>query len=234
MATTTALDIIYGALRILQVLSPDVSLTDNEANDALDALNLMLDGWSNEALMLTHITSETFALTINQGSYTIGAGGDFNAVRPMDVEKSTFLVNGLDYPLTMLTYDDWAEIRLKSLKSTFPQFMYIDQTYPLSTIYVYPVPNSAVSLTLYSRKEFTNFANLNTVLSFPPGYARAMKFCLAVEIAPEYQTTAGADVLNMAISAKAGIKRTNNRKITSQVDPALIQNKRGFNIYRGY
>jgi len=230
----TAIGIISGALRILQVLSPDVSLTDSEAQDALDCLNLMLDGWSNESLMITNVTSEIFPLTINQSTYTLGPGGNFDTARPMQIEKATFNVNGIDYPLDLLEYDDWAAIKLKSLVGGFPQYCYIEKTYPLEVVHIYPTPNAPVSLSLYTRKEFTQFHTLNSPVELPPGYCRAMKYCLAVEIAHEYQTTAGADVMTLAISAKAGIKRTNKRPITAQIDIALTgKNGSGFNIYRG-
>ena len=52
---TTAQTIINGALRLLQVASSDVILTADESNDALEALNQMIDGWSNDSLMLYHV-----------------------------------------------------------------------------------------------------------------------------------------------------------------------------------
>ena len=68
-----------------------------------------------------------------------------------------------------------------------------------------------------------------------PGYERALKLCLAIEIAPEYQISAGADVVQLAIAAKANLKRTNKRPLTLQIDPGAltVSGKRRFNIYTG-
>jgi len=232
MATTTALDIITSSLRVLQVASPDVSLTADEANDALDALNLMIDSWSNEAMMLHHIVKESFTLTPGQAAYTIGQGGQLNTDRPVGIESATITISNSEIPLALLAYDDWAAIRLKSI-TAYPDSLYLDASYPLGTLSLYPVPVAATTLTLYSRKPFAEFSGLTSAISFPPGYKRAMKYQLAIELAPEYQTSAGPDVINLAMAAKAGIKRVNKRSITSQIDPMLAGGNGRFNIYRG-
>jgi len=235
MSTTTALDIIKGALRVLQVANPDVTISSEEANDALDGLNLMIDGWSNESLMLYHVTKEFFTLTPNQQSYTIGIGGNFNTNRPIAIEYASLTYSGnSEAPVSIVAYDDWAAIQLKTI-AAYPNTLYLDDTYPLASIYLYPIPNSAQTLTLYSRKALTQFPNLTSTFSLPPGYARAMKFQLALELAPEYQVSAGNDVIAIAASAKQGLKRTNKRLLTKEIDVGLINsNQTKFNIYRGF
>lgn len=235
MSTTTALDIINGALRLLQVKSPDVSLTAEEANDALDCLNLMIDSWANESLMLHHITSETFTLTAGLNPHTIGTGGTFNTTRPTDIQAITVKVGNVDLPVTLLDYDDYGVIKLKTLQNLYPQYAYYEPTYPLGSLWLYPVPSQASSITIYSEKPLTQFANLTSTFSLPPGYAKAMKFNLAVDIAPEYQTDAGQDVKGQAVLTKGLIKRKNKRITTTRADLALLQNTGlgRFNIFRG-
>jgi len=234
MSTTTALDIISGAFRLLQVASPDVDLSAEEANSALDALNLMIESWDNESLMMYHITKESFVLTPNKNPHTIGTGGDFNTSRPTAIEAATLTVNGLDYDVKPMAYDDWAAIRLKSLATIYSEYLYLDATFPLGNVYLHPISRAASTLTIYCRKPLTEFTSLTSTFSLPKGYARAMKYGLAIELAPEYQATAGDDVKGLFIAAKAGIKRTNKRPITSRIDPALFSPKnRRFNIYKG-
>lgn len=232
---TTALDIINGALRLLQVKSSDAALTAEEANDALDALNTMIDGWSTDSLMVYHATKESFILTPGKSVYTIGTGGNFNTTRPVDILQATLTVNGSDYGVTPVAYDDYAAIRLKTLSTTFVEQLYYDETYPLGNIYLYPVPNTASTLTLYSRKQLNQFDSLTTAFEFPNGYKRAMKYALALELAPEYQRDAGDDVRRTAVSAVAAIKRMNRRPVTMQPDSAIMTGSRRnrFNIYRG-
>jgi hypothetical protein len=260
---TTVNDIINGALRLLQVKSSDTDLTADEANDALEALNFMIDGWSNESLMLYHVTKEDFQLVAGQQVYTIGAGGDFNTSRPIAIEQATIKITNTDWPIQSLAYDDWSAIRLKTLVANYAQYLYLDATYPLGNVSFYPIPTLSPSLvtsvstttingitqtttvttgstsppkiTLYMRKALDNFDRLNQELNLPKGYARALKYNLAVELANEYQTSPGSEVSRMANSSKADLKRTNKRAITLQNDPALFNSKQTrFNIYRGY
>ena len=114
--------------------------------------------------------------------------------------------------------------------------MYFDRSLPiLGELYMYPVPSTASIINLYSRKALTQFSSLTDSISLPVGYVRALKYSLAVELAPEYQVSAGADVIQLAIAAKAGLKRTNRRPLTLQIDPAAlaVSGKRRFNIYTG-
>ena len=235
-ASTTAQTIINGALRLLQVASTDVVLTADEANDALESLNQMIDGWSNESLMLYHVQREQFTCIPSLNPHTIGNGGNFNTAVPVHIEAATVSVNGVDYPIIQIEYDDYAVIKLKTLQNVYPEYMYFDRNSPiLGEVYMYPVPSTASTITLYSRKALTQFASLTDTMDLPVGYARALKYSLAVELAPEYQVSAGQDVIALAIAAKGGLKRTNRRPLTLQIDPAAlaVSGKRRFNIYTG-
>lgn len=110
-----------------------------------------------------------------------------------------------------------------------------EQAYQVNNLYLYPVPSTASTLTLYSRKALLQFDSLTTDINFPKGYERALKYALAVELAPEYQVSAGQDVIALAIAAKASLKRTNKRPLTLQIDPGAltVSGKRRFNIYTG-
>ena len=229
----TVVDIITAALRLLQVKSPDVDLTADEIHDGLEALNMMVDGWSNESLMIHHISKETFQTTDNTQSYTLGYGAVWNTDRPINVEAMTVSISGTDWPVKQLAYDDYASIRLKSLHSNFPRFFYVDEGVQFSTVYIYPVPaNPAPTVTLYMRKALETFINPTEVIILPRGYLRALKYNLACELAPEYQTNAGEAVIKAAMTSKADLKRNNHRMITLQTDlTALTSGHPRYNIY---
>jgi len=229
----TVVDIITAALRLLQVKSPDVDLSAEEINDGFQALNMMVDGWSNESLMLHHISKETFATVDNQQSYTLGYGAVWNTDRPINVEAMTVSISGTDWPVQQLAYDDYASIRLKSLHSNFARFFYVDEGVQFSTVYIYPVPaNPPPPVTLYMRKALAQFINPTEEIILPRGYLRALKYNLACELAPEYQTNAGEAVIKAAMTSKADLKRNNHRMITLQTDvTALTSRHPRYNIY---
>lgn len=70
--TTSANDIIIGALRNLNVLASGETPTTTEINDALQVLNDMLESWSIEHLLVFAQTEYRFNWTPGQYQYTIG------------------------------------------------------------------------------------------------------------------------------------------------------------------
>ncbi len=80
---------------------------------------------------------------------------------------------------------------------------------------------------------------MNDTLDLPPGYERALKYNLAVEIAPEYEREASSTVKDIAKTSYGVVVRTNQQYFqpTMITDAILLQdyyNNWGFNIYGGY
>jgi hypothetical protein len=227
----TVADMIKASLRVLQVQSPDVDLTAEEYQNGLQALNMMIDGWSNESMMLHHISKETFQTVANTPSYTIGYGAVFNTDRPIAIEAMTVSVSGTDCPVEQMAYDDYAAIGQKTLTTNFPQYFYVDEGVQFSTLHLWPVPASPPpEITLYMRKPLGTFTDVTEQIILPRGYLRAFKFNLAVEMAPEFQTNPGDYVVKMAMTSKADLKRTNHRAITMQPDIGLTGLGTSYNI----
>ena|ERR1019366_6129083 len=71
----TALDIVTRALRAIGAFAPGDSIDPQDANDAFDTLNDMLEMWRNSTMMVNYITEIIFTITNNVYQYTIGQGG---------------------------------------------------------------------------------------------------------------------------------------------------------------
>ena len=218
--TTTALNLIEGALRPLNVLTGNTRLTAEEISDTLQALNWMLDSWSNENLKIYHVTRETFTLTSGLNPHTIGPGGNLNTTRPTRIIQATITISGVDYPLELIGVDDYEAIRLKTLQTAWPIYAYLENDFPLAKLYTWPI-NTGNVINLQQEKPLTNFASAYDTVTLPPGYADAIRFNLALRMAPEFQITAGADLERMAERALKNIKRTNSRVPTMASDPML-------------
>ena len=234
--TATPLDIIKGSLRLLEVLSSDVILEAPESSDALQAFNFLLDSWSNESLTIWKVEQEVFSLIGGLNPHTWGIGGNFNSVRPMRLlEVKTRIVNNVDIPVRILSHDDYAAVPWKTIEASYPTYLYNDNAYPLANIYIWPVPTGTEQLVCYSEKPFNTPATLTQSLSMPPGYFRALKYNLAMELASEYQIQSSPDILRLANDSLSTIKRTNKKTQTLSVDPAVLRNGKGprFNIYAG-
>lgn len=227
----TGLDHITGALRLLGALATSETPSASEATDALNALNIMLDSWSNESLMIPSKVREVFPLTAGQQSYTMGSGGNFNTSRPIEIENALIQPSGLtpalELPLEKLTKDQFQEILIKGLNSSLPLAFYPEGTYPLETVNIYPVPSVGSNIVLYSWKPLSQITTLQTSVVLPPGYDRAIKYNLAIELAPEYGKPISDIIIQIAMESKANIKRSNAKPVYLGVDNAL-QPKSGY------
>lgn len=221
----TALDLIQGSLRLLGVLASGEAASAAEATDGLSALNDMLDSWSNQNLLIPNKVREVFAITTSKQTYTMGTGGDFNTTRPIAIENILIQLSGsspaVEIPLQIITKDEYADITVKGLTSTYPVAAYAEGTYPLETINLWPSPNSGNNLVIYSAKPLANLSALSTAISLPPGYQRALRYNLAAELAPEYGKQLPEAVELGAVNSKAEIKRKNSRPKYLLVDDSI-------------
>lgn len=210
----TAREMIASSLRLLGVLASGEVPTAAEANDALTALNQMLSAWSNENLAVYEKVRDEFTLDPGNGSYLWGenaGAGEFTTARPVQVLKANLELQGTDpqeIPLKILTLEEYAAIGSKTLDSTVPQAVYFDGAYPDLGVEFYPVPSAAEHVVFYSLKPFEEL-ELSADLSFPPGYEKAIRYNLAIDLAPEYGRQPDALIMQQAIESKAEIKRKN-------------------------
>lgn len=182
----TAYSIVNSAARLLNVISGN-TLPNSEAQDALTALNEMLGLWSLQKLLIYHYQEVVGTLQSGHNPHTIGAAGDIVvAERPVRIENAFTRSAGTDYPMTAIGGDSYAIIREKSSESLYPSFFFYDTAYSTGSLYVYPLAVADLEVHLMARVRLTEFATLATDLDLPPGYDAALKYQLAVDIAPFY------------------------------------------------
>lgn len=228
--TTSALDIINGAARLLGVIFKSETLTADEANDGLVALNDMLDQWSNDNLITYAMTLESFALT-GAASYTIGTGGAFNTSRPINIASAVVRLSSVDYPLTIITQQEYQEdISVKSTTSSIPEYLTYDNGYPLGTINMYAIPTSGSTLRILSNKPLSNLSALTTTIDFPPGWKKALRFNLAIDMAGEYGVEIPPAVIQGAKLSLGAIKRASS--INNAMPPMPMMGQK-YSIYGG-
>ena len=230
---STAGDQINAALRLIGVLAEGEVPSDSTSQDALAAFNQMIDSWNTERLSVYSTQTQTFVWPTNQATRTIGPSGNFVGSRPVTVLDSTYFVTGgISYPITLVNEQEYNSIALKTSTSTLPQVLLVNNTYPNTTLTVYPVPSASTTWHIVSVAELTAPANLATDLAFPPGYLRAFKYNLAMEIAPEFGVEPSPQVQRIAMTSKRDLKRINSPGDLMSMPGMLMGNGR-FNIYSG-
>ena len=226
----TALDIISSALRLIGVLASGEVPSAAEAADALVILNDMVDQWNAEELMIFTVQRQVFTLIPGQQAYTMGTGGDFNVPRPSRIDRAGIInlnnpAQPLEIPIEYMTDAQWAAIPVKNITNSLPQYVWDTQDFPLRTLNYWVIPNVACQTALYTWTSLTSFTDLTTDLTFPPGYAKAIRYSLAIDLCPEFKDGAPPPpaVISNAIQAKAIVKSANIGPIDLQCDVALIR-----------
>lgn len=226
---TTAIDIIKRAYKDINVLGSSETPTAEMSSDALDSLNGLLETWANETLMVYQLVLEPFNLVPGQSDYTIGVGGDFVTSRPVTIDSAYIRWNSLDYPLALVTTDQYDQIPLKTSPNQIPYAMSVNAGFPLTTIKLFPTPNdSTAQIFIESRKEFTAFTSLPQQVNLPPGYVRALRYNLAIELAPENGVQPNPLVMRHASNAKKWLKRTNYQPLIMDLSNDIPQ---GYGAY---
>ena len=145
--STTAGDQINAALRLIGQLAEGETPSAATSQDALAALNQMLDSWSIERLSVYSTQDQVFTWPANTATRTLGPTGNFVGNRPVLLDDSTYFrdtESGVSFGIAMINQQQYNGIALKTVTSTYPQVMFTNMTYPDIAMTVYPVPNKAL------------------------------------------------------------------------------------------
>jgi hypothetical protein len=206
------------------------------SNDALSALDQMIDSWNTERLTVFSTQDQVFTWTPNQISRTLGPTGNFVGNRPILIDDSTYFkdpTNGISFGIKIINQQQYNGIAVKTVTSTYPQVMWVNMSYPNIDMYVYPVPTKALEWHFVSVTELTQPATLATNLTFPPGYLRCFKYNLACEIATEFGVEPPANVARIAMTSKRNLKRINNPDDIMSLPYSIVGTRQRFNIFAG-
>jgi len=227
---TTARQIVKKSLQKIGALVKNEEPSSDEANDGLDALNQLIQSWSNDSSLITNRAWETFTLQGGVSTYTMGVGQTFNTVRPTNI-ISGYIRNGtIDTMLTTIGDEAYNSITFKNLTG-IPQFINYDNANPTDNLRLYPAPSTAYQMFLLTEKPLASITTLDTALAFPPGWERALIYNLATELAPEYGQLPDQSVFKIAADSLAKLRLSTIRARSMDAYPQVISIR---NIYSGW
>jgi hypothetical protein len=236
MAIYTAGDQINRALRLLGILAEGETPSAAMSQDALMALNQMIDSWSTERLSVFCTQDQTFTWPAGQITRTLGPSGDFIGLRPVLLDESTYYRDpgtNVSFGIKFINQQQYNGIAVKTVTSTYPQVIFVNNTYPDITMTVYPRPTRDLEWHFVSVQKLTEPATLTTDMLFPPGYLRAFTYGLAMEFAPEFGVEPSPHVQRIAMTSKRNLKRINNPDDVMSMPYAIVATRQRFNIYAG-
>jgi len=196
-------DIISASLRKIGALSSGETIESTRQQEALKALQSMLRSWGSLSFHIVSSTKESATLSSGIESYTWGTGGSINSARPSILTGAYILQDGVSSPVDIITESVYRDISVK-LTPGRPYAAFLHSTYPLATLYVYPVPDAVYTIYLDSFKPFTetsSFTLVTDTIAFPGVYEEPIIYNLAVRLAPEYGRSVPAEVVAIAASS---------------------------------
>lgn len=218
----TAADMITRAMRLANILGEGQTPSGDQSTNALSTLNEMLSAWNLDDLMLYQTTNDVVATVIGQSVYTVGTGGDWSVDRPVQINSMYQVYQGVSFPVDEVNQDEYNQITLKTLTQPLQRFFLYLNTHPLGTCTLWPTPTTVNAVYISVNRVLANIATLATTITLPPGYDRAVRANLAVELCPEYGREPQPSLAKAAKESKADIKRANHVPVLSEYDSALI------------
>lgn len=202
----TAGEAIKKALLLIGAVDRFGEPDSNEYSDGLVSLNQLLRRLGVDRLGIHKAANVTHTLTPSTGSYAIGAGAAINTPRPHKILTASVTLGGQDYELEELSSEEYLAIGDKDITGTPCKFFY-DPTYANGTIYLYPYPDSALTLNLSVQQPLTEYTSITETLALPVEYVSHIPWALAIDIAPEYGAEAPQSVLGRAQETLRQLKR---------------------------
>lgn len=216
VVSVTGNSVVYGALRLLGVLRPGSSANTDSYADGLAWLNELLDSWAIERLMVKAVGREAIAM---DGSAI------YYAALPHRIEDAGYIASGgvTEWPVRVYTPEEWRLVGQKTLAGE-PAGVYPEYGATETTLRPWPQP-AAGDLYIYQWQPLTAFADLATEYTLPPGYALALRYCLAAQIAPAFAIITKIPQPHLgSIEAKAVEYKGRIKSLNSAAPPMVLDN----------
>lgn len=224
-------DMLYSAYRKARALkNPGQGISPSESAEGLQLLNALVDGWKIEKLLVLYTRRTEQEMVINQQTYSIGPGQDFDLERPEHIRRAGFIIRGAQFPAeipmeNILTSERWARFVVKTMTSTIPLAYYYQASVPYGAFTVWPVPNIPSAIAIYTDQTLSEFSTVDDQVIMADGFREMLEYNLAVTVHELYPERPMAP----SVEAKADFfkARVKNNLITPlfiQSDGGAIQN----------
>lgn len=200
------------------------------AGTTITALGTGIGGNSTGALGTYYLSTDNPNL--------VGISMQFQSFAPRPIRINSAFVrivaspNGsLDYPVTIITSEEYELLGLKQLSAPWPRMLYYQPSMPVGILNYWGAPSSG-EMHLFCDTLLSKFQTLTDTITLPPGYEMAMRWGLAELLIPIFPGTANAAevralVPKYAADGRSLIKRTNMvPQQTAQFDPVLNAGRR--------
>jgi hypothetical protein len=232
----TALSVIQDSLVEIGAVDPEEPVTTAMAEGCLQKFNDMLDAMALEDLLLYYSKINTLSLVSGTNNYTVGVGGNLNTARIIEVLWASYYTDPtVKIPVSVIPFEDYSKIISKGTQITVPSCVAYQATYPLGTLWIWPMPTTGQTLEVGSNMQFTQVtdSDLTTEIDMPNGYRDYMVMELAYRLCIRFgRKEMMAEIGERAKQALLKIKRKNVRNNSAIMDPSFLPRRIGtYNPY---
>ena len=156
------------------------------------------------------------------------------AQRPLRINSAfvrvvTGITGTLDYPVAIITSEEYELIGIKSLPGPWPRAIYYQPSEPVGALNYWPNPSSG-EIHMFCDTILNNFQTINDSIVLPQGYAMAIVWNLCELLMPSYGKASPVQlsmIQKNAAHGKSLIKRTNMApQQSARFDSVLIAGRR--------
>lgn len=224
---TTALTLITDALLEIGAHDAGQSVPAEDAALALRLLNRIMGRWSNSPALFPVIPEQSVTMT---GAESYVVGPSTSLVRPLRVDRATFILGEVEYPVNVLNRAEWDRIAVKDVDGGPVTDVWYEASNTNGRVYVYPLAPSG-TLRLEGATKLATFASLASEVDLPEGYESAIVLTLALDLAGPFRVQPPADLRQRAAGAVRVLKRMNTEALLVSVG---LVGSQEFEIQRGY
>ena len=162
MAIYTAGDQINRALRLLGILAEGETPSAATSQDALVALNQMIESWSIERLSVFCTQDQIFTWPAGEYIRTLGPSGNFVGLRPVLLDDATYYRDpgtNVSFGIKFINQQQYDGIAVKTVTSTYPQVCFVNMGFPDITMSIYPRPHGTWNGISYRCKNWIGLLN---------------------------------------------------------------------------
>lgn len=183
--------LIEGALRMIGALSQGQTPNAVQVSDAAISLNMMIKAWEADGMPLWGLAEYSVPITAGVSIYQIGIGKTINTPKPLKVIQAwnRDSISFVDIPMRILTKQEYNMLGNKT-SSGNPIQLYYQPLLNYGELHLFPTPDATSSTgnTIYItyQRPFEDMLIAGDTLDFPQEWLEAIKYGLAVRLAPEY------------------------------------------------
>jgi hypothetical protein len=213
-----------------------------QLDEGVETYNSMIDAWAAQGWLVPCKERTVFPLTSLRKAYTIGpaeTSPNFATAKPARITDAGLVLTNQtpnpEWPLDILTQQDYALVRNKDWTSSWPIAVYYEPTSNVSygTLFFYPIPSTVNSVALYLEAALNEVQGLTTGVILARGTRLAIEQNLGQAIAARNPRTArpGPTLREDAAESIEVIQRLNWRPLSRRTD--LPTHHTRSNIYGG-